>query len=302
MDKEGSATKCPLCSSQESVDLDRYPGSFLSCERLVQCLHCELIWAVPLPSILDLNDYYSGGLYYEIVSDPYNVSFKEWSLKLARSRLDLISSMVGIAETSRVLDVGGGNGLFGKALMEYSAAIEYDVVEPDDDIRARHNSQVRTSYRDLNSVKKDYYDLIVLNQVVEHVPDPTNFVKTACTALRQGGYIFVDVPNKDHLYKPSVESHILFWGKESMNMLFDQIGLKMIFCNTVGMPHSQAARFFARSGKLRRLFDCWNYLDLLNRVLGIANLKMKFDTFSRFQANSYGGERQWLRSIGQKID
>lgn len=302
MDKEGSGTTCPLCRSQESIDLDRYPGSFLSCERLAQCLHCGLIWAAPLPSISDLNEYYSGGLYYDIESDPYDVSFKEWSLNLARTRLDLILSMADIAETSRVLDIGGGNGLFGLALMEYSGAIEYDVVEPADEIRAKHGSQVKASYRDLNSVKKDYYDLIVLNQVVEHVPDPTNFVKTACTALRQGGYIFVDVPNRDHLYKPNVQSHILFWGKEPMSMLFDQIGLKMIFCNTVGMPLSQAERFFAQSGKLRRLFDFWNYLDLLTRVLGTANLKMKFDTFSRFQANSYGGERQWLRSIGQKID
>ena len=302
MGSESSVAKCPLCGSQESVDIGCYPDSFLSCEKLVRCAACEMVWAAPLPSTPDLNDYYSSGLYYDIVSDPYSAAFCEWSLRLARSRLDLISSMVGIVETSRILDVGGGNGLFGKALIEFSDTIEYDVVEPDDNVRARLGSQVRVSHRSLDSVGKCHYDLVILNQVLEHVPAPVDFLRGICNVVRRGGHIFVDVPYKDHLYKPSVEPHILFWGRESMNMLFNQIGLKTIFCNTVGMPTSQAVRLFARSGKLRRLFEFWIYLDFLNRVLGIANLKMKFDTFSRFQANSYGGERQWLRSIGQKID
>jgi hypothetical protein len=43
MDKEGSATKCPLCGSQESADLDRYPGSFVSRERLVECLRLGVL-------------------------------------------------------------------------------------------------------------------------------------------------------------------------------------------------------------------------------------------------------------------
>lgn len=299
---ESSLMKCPLCGSQEGIAIGCYPDSFLSCEKMVRCVACEMIWAAPLPSTQDLDEYYSNGLYYEIVSDPYSTAFSEWSLRLARSRLNLISSMVGIAETSRVLDVGGGNGLFGKALAELSDTIEYDVVEPDNDVRVQLGSQVRVSHRSLDCIEKRYYDLVILNQVLEHVRSPIDFLSDICSAVKSGGYIFIDVPYKDHLYKPSLEPHILFWGRESMNTLFNQVGLKTVFCNTVGMPTSQAARFFARSGKLNRLFDFWTYVEFLNRLFGMTNLKVKFNTFSRFQANRYGGERQWLRAIGQKID
>ena len=76
-----------------------------------------------------------------------------------------------------------------------------------------------------------------------------------------------------------------------MNMLFNQIGLKMFFCDTVGIPASEVARIFSRSGTLNRVFDFWAHLDLLNRVLGMVNPKIKLDTVLRSQAKSDGGER-----------
>ena len=85
---------CPLCQSKENEFLLSYPGSFLSCEELLQCQNCELIFADKLPSKKELDEYYSTGLYYDKVSDPYNPEVTNFSLKLSRSRLNLIYSKI----------------------------------------------------------------------------------------------------------------------------------------------------------------------------------------------------------------
>ena len=85
---------CPLCQSNENEFVSSYPGSFLSCEELLQCQNCDLIFAYKLPSKKELDEYYSKGLYYDKVSDPYNPEITNFSLKLSRSRLNLIFSKI----------------------------------------------------------------------------------------------------------------------------------------------------------------------------------------------------------------
>ena len=73
-------SNCPLCQSIANV-YRSYPGTFLSCNELLQCQNCDLIFADKLPSKNELDEYYSTGLYYDKVSDPYNPEFLYFSLK-----------------------------------------------------------------------------------------------------------------------------------------------------------------------------------------------------------------------------
>ena len=43
-------------------------------------------------------------------------------------------------------------------------------------------------------------------------------------------------------------------------------------------------------------------MEKVNQMMNKFGLPKAFDTFSQFQADQYGGERQWLRCIAQKID
>ena len=42
-------------------------------------------------------------------------------------------------------------------------------------------------------------------------------------------------------------------------------------------------------------------MEKINQMIRKIGLDQGFDTFKQFQADKYGGDRQWLRCIAQKI-
>ena len=293
---------CPLCQSNENEFVSSYPGSFLSCKELLQCQNCELIFASKLPSKKELDEYYSKGLYYDKVSDPYNSEITSFSLNLSRSRLNLIYSKIKFNDEPKVVDIGAGNASLGIALKECYDEADYDVVEPDVEVRSKYGNWVNKQFSNISELEIGRYDLVIMNQVLEHVPDPLDFLGSVNNILKPESYVYIDVPYKDYLFKSSAEPHILFWNKKSVSVLLEKTRLKTIFCDTAGMPHTQARRFFQKKSFKNKICNPWNYMEKGNQMMNKFGLPKAFDTFSQFQADQYGGERQWLRCIAQKID
>jgi 2-polyprenyl-3-methyl-5-hydroxy-6-metoxy-1,4-benzoquinol methylase len=294
-------SNCPLCQSIANVYAS-YPGKFLSCNELLQCQNCELIFADKLPSKKELDEYYSTGLYYDKVLDPYNTQFLDFSLKLSRSRLNLIYSKIKINEKPRVVDIGAGNARLGIALKECYDEADYDVVEPDAEVRSKYGNWVNKQFSNISELEIGNYDLVIMNQVLEHVSDPIVFLGSVNKLLKPEGYVYIDVPYQDYLFKPSAEPHLLFWNKKSVSVLLEKTGLKTIFSDTAGMPHSQARRFFHKQSFKTKICNPWNYMLKVNQMMNKFGLPIAFDTFRQFQSDHYGGERQWLRCIAQKIN
>ena len=295
-------TKCPLCASTSSVHLSNYPGSFLCCTTLHQCQACELIFTHELPQNEELNEYYASGLYYDKVSNPFSASIIEFSLELAKSRLRLISDHVNFISGMRVIDIGAGNAQFSVALNELNDEFIYDAVEPDSNVRDQYGDLVSNHYYEISQVKKNTYDLAVLNQVLEHVSDPLGFLESINKLLKTNGYVYIDVPYQDYLFKTSVDPHILFWNQMCLKLLAAKTGFKFLFCDTAGMPHIQAKRFFNQQSFVEKVRNPWLYANKVNRMMNKIGLPKVFDTFRQFQADQYGGDRQWLRCIAQKMN
>ena len=293
-------SNCPLCQSIANVYAS-YPGTFLSCNELLQCQNCELIFAAKLPSKKELDEYYSTGLYYENGSDPYNTQFLDFSLKLSRSRLNLIYSKIKFNDEPKVVDIGAGNASLGIALKECYDEADYDVVEPDAEVRSKYGNWVNKQFSNISELEIGRYDLVIMNQVLEHEPDPLDFLGSFNKLLKPESYVYIDVPYKDYLFKPSAEPHVLFWNKKSLSVLLDKTMLKTIFCDTAGMLHSQARRFFRKQSFKAKIVDPLNYMLKVNQIMNKFSLPIAFDTFRQFQTDHYGGERQWLRCIAQKM-
>jgi len=295
--------KCPLCTSiNNSKKFNDYPGSFLNCYELIQCLECALIFAYPLPLNKELNEYYASGLYYDKVSNPFSAGFIEFSLELAKSRLRLISDHVNFISGMRMIDIGAGNAQFSTALNELNDQFIYDAVEPDSNVSDQYGDLVSNHYYKISQVNKNTYDLAVLNQVLEHVSDPVEFLSSVSELIRERGYVYIDVPYQDYLFKPSVDPHILFWNQTCLKLLAAKTGFKVYFCDTAGMPHTAAKRFFYGPKNFRqKISNPWLYQRKINRLFGKMRLPKPFNTFRQFQSDHYSGDRQWLRCIAQKI-
>ena len=266
----------------------------------MKCNSCELTFANKMPSSKELDIYYSSGLYYEIVSNPYQNDIIEFSIKLAKTRLELIDRKTNGNGFKNVLDIGAGNAQFGKVLLDKFPNSNYDAVEPDKEVSNQWGNWVRNRYEGIDQIKDKSYNLIILNQVLEHVNKPIEFLQSINKFLKQDGHLYIDVPFQDYVFKPSVEPHLLFWNKQSLSMLLEKVGFQNIFCDTAGMTHKQAKRYFNQQSLTDKIFNPWSYVNKINRLMNKIGAPKVFDTFRQFSADQYGGDRQWLRCIAQK--
>jgi methionine biosynthesis protein MetW len=116
---------------------------------------------------------------------------------------DEVPGIVGkmIPRGSRILDVGCGTGSISRLLADECEA-EVVGVEPDAE-RARHaierGLRVHVGYLDRKVIRESGpFDIVLLADVLEHLPNPQKMLLLAHEALQPGGAVIVSVPNMAH--------------------------------------------------------------------------------------------------------
>ena len=120
----------------------------------------------------------------------------------------IVTSM--IPRGSRVLEVGCGTGSLSKIVADLCHA-EVVGIEPDS-LRAERAKarglEVYTGYLTVELVREiGPFDIVLLTDVLEHLPNPLAMLRLCRTALKPGGAIIISVPNVAHW---SVRLNILF--------------------------------------------------------------------------------------------
>lgn len=99
-------------------------------------------------------------------------------------------------ETGILLDIGCGNGAFMALAKKMGWKVEG--VEPDpvsvNLCRSKGLYVFSGSIDSVNS-RQGHYDVITMNHVIEHVPDPGDFLQKSFDLLRPGGMLWVALPN-----------------------------------------------------------------------------------------------------------
>jgi len=255
-----------------------------------------------MPLDKELAEYYSTR-YPQIFHSTFSNDFVQFSFQLAHSRIGLLRQYMPIGRGTKILDVGAGNAVFGEVLTGMVPEVTYDAVEPDSESRKKWGQWITRIYADLDEVKgTHFYSGVVLNEVLEHVNQPLVFLKRIHRCLESGGYIFIDVPNRDDLYKPTVEPHILFWERMSLERALLESGFEVLFSDTVGLVQGKARLFFGRAPLFQRMASRWFWVSLMNRLLRKMGTKKRVNFVGWLGLNHYGENRQWLRCVGRKIE
>jgi len=96
---------------------------------------------------------------------------------------------------SKVLDIGAGSGAFSRRLLE----ARYHVHAVDLDDEGWSVAGVEIHRQDLNAATWDLaeteYDAAVAIEVVEHLENPTGFLRNISRLLRPGGKLLITTPN-----------------------------------------------------------------------------------------------------------
>ncbi|AQR97836.1 methyltransferase domain-containing protein [Clostridium saccharoperbutylacetonicum] len=115
-----------------------------------------------------------------------------------------------VKENSVVLDIGCAQGRFGKTLKEMGCSIYgIDIDEKAVEYAKKSGYYDEILIMDINNKSVDdnkklkkmlnYFDVIIISDVLEHMSDPTNVILEFSKFLKEDGIILISVPNIAHI-------------------------------------------------------------------------------------------------------
>lgn len=253
---------CPVCSGKFEKDNCRkveYP--FNSADNKISskpnlicfCNKCEAGIAVPTLTDEQLVNLYSQGNFWK------NSEIKALLPRmfpghyaLAQVRWNYVEAFIKKNKQEKevsILDIGAGQGFFGIVALKSPNIFlkKYSAVEKDSALRkslektwCKHFPKIKFEAKDSLEEIQGKYNLIILSNILEHLNDPKDMLKRATEKLTKDGFLFVDVPNQDYLFKKDVFPHLLFFNRISLKTLLTESGLaaKSIDCYGRNMVYS----------------------------------------------------------------
>jgi len=236
MNKHSGSPKCPACSSADfkplGYDIPDYEYRVPYTPKLLCCGNCGLIRHESIPNYETLGSFYPDD--YLV----YNKSFKEASNALYSKLKTNLYSMKAkkvakhIGSSGNILDVGCANGAFLLSMKQYGNYGLYGLDIKNTGMNFdEHSIDFKEGHLEEIEYPDNFFDAIILDNVLEHVPDPVVFMDKIVSILKPGGYVFGTTPNFN-----SVDRFVFqqYWGGFHMPRhiyLFNADNLRMFMKN-----------------------------------------------------------------------
>jgi len=211
---------------------------------VIECETCGFKHIIPIPTPEELEKLYKEK-FYSTEKPRYlerHLQDLEWWNLVYSDRYDIFEENIHYNRRS-ILDIGSGPGFFllegkrrgwktlgidpSKQAVEHARNMGVEIIE----------GLFSPSLVD----KLDKFDVVHMNNVLEHIPDPISMLKIIYDILKPGGLLCISVPNdynpfqhvlrEVHNYDPywvAPPEHINYFNPESLGKLFKKIGFEVI--------------------------------------------------------------------------
>ncbi len=233
---EWNIDACPACGSKKSSERATFKGL-----PVYECGLCELQWQSPQPSDERLAQIY--GNYYFLGSDEAENHKQKLEMKRATASLylDQIGSYLDKSQGA-VLEIGCGQGEFLKEAIVrgYSVTgVEYSDVACSTARKvlsevAGSTDRYRIEQGELENVELNpgFFDVCVMNDVIEHVRDPKRTLLRIRELLKPGGTLFLATPSLDswsaklmgRLWMEYKEEHLSYFSNKALMSILGKCG------------------------------------------------------------------------------
>jgi 2-polyprenyl-3-methyl-5-hydroxy-6-metoxy-1,4-benzoquinol methylase len=205
------------------------------------------------------------------------------------------------ARRQRILEVGCGEGAFSEVVDGY---LEYWGVEPNlgaaQAARQRLNKVLLGNFDDVaDDLPDNYFDLVVCNDVIEHMPDHDEFFIKVQSKIADGGVLVASIPNvrfynnlrdlligKNWQYQDSGildRTHLRFFTRKSLLECLDRSGFEVQQFEGI---NGLKMRFMPLNRIFRPLMFCLLGSDVRYRQFAFRVAKKKKNDASQSKNNS----------------
>lgn len=264
---------CPACGDRKSnFRFEKYKCIFLECNI------CSTIFMSPRPTPEIMHEYYANSENYEIwnkfIFPKSELNRREKICRPNLERLIYECKKSNINE-AKILEIGAGFGTFALLAKESGFFSRIDVVERtpymSTECRAKGLNVIESAFEEIAHEIFNSVDVVVHFEVIEHVFDPFEFLKSINKVLKVGGLLLFTCPNGKGFDtemlgydSPSVDNeHVNLFNPYSIVLLLERAGFKVLSSETPGRLDCELVRRAAIAKKVDFTEDSfWNRIFL----------------------------------------
>jgi 2-polyprenyl-3-methyl-5-hydroxy-6-metoxy-1,4-benzoquinol methylase len=226
---------CTICNNKKFLVISKKVRDSKK-HKIIKCKKCDHIQLFPTPTEFEEKEFYDENL------QDKNIKFfggiKENRIKSiedTKRRVDFVKLL--IPKNGKILEIGSGHGFF----IESMEKLNYNITGIEISKNKRKLSKRITKSKILNvnlinelpNIKN--LDAIVLFHVLEHLSNPSDFLKKISIMLKSNGKIILEVPNSDDnqlnsnfAYKEFYwqRGHLHYFNPRSLKTVISKAGFK----------------------------------------------------------------------------
>lgn len=265
-------THCDNCGETEASlwfvtgdNTNGLPGTF----RVVRCRGCGLCYLSPRPSQDAIGSYYEDEYYTQADGS----RFKPMAEVLVRWFRGQRSRVVNRCRNGgRVLDVGSDRGTFLSLMREHGWEVHGTQVSSTAvaAAKARYGIDLRLGDLCAPGFPADYFDVVTLWHVLEHVRAPSAYLREIARILKPGGVVIIEVPDAGSWQARVFKERWLLCEAPRHLYFFDEVHLRELLSRN-HLDVVAVHRFSLEMGPLTMLQSLMNLLfknenDLFNML------------------------------------
>jgi 2-polyprenyl-3-methyl-5-hydroxy-6-metoxy-1,4-benzoquinol methylase len=244
------------------------------------CNYCAYVFT-DNENRIDYNEFYTKS--YDFLLDG-DVEPTIGEIKYSEYLVDFYSEFINKNDVKSFFDIGGGKGNFVSAVYDKFPQLKYSALEPSKSYEVlKQKSFISELYNNFfyseNFNKK--YDYLSLIGVLEHVPNPKEFLLDIKNIMNKDSYLLIEVPNfKNNKADLLTIDHLSKFTEESITNLFNVTGFviqKQQVLSTVPM------QYIIKIGNIKDIVKGHITIDINNAV---AYLNKSFNDAKEIRDNN----------------
>ncbi len=219
---------CPVCKVEPTGIKEEF--------SIIPCQNCQTWWTY-IPNELDVDALYEDEVY--AVVDNRQSIFEKIIFREARGVLNRAASILGNSN-KELLDFGCGKGQFlaeAKTTGWNGIGIETAKDRANFAVDKYHVDVIQEFYSE-GQIKNEKFDLISLNHVLEHLPEPVYLINELIKSnLSKDGLLYIEVPRADSWQAKiagrnwlhwDIPKHLTHWTEVGLLNQFQGLGYKKV--------------------------------------------------------------------------